>query len=160
MVMTSKHMMRAILARGAGTAALAITLVSCACRADDTNPDIVLSVNDQPVSVEIANTEASRTRGLAHRHKLDEDSGMLFIFPYPARYEMWMKETYIPLSVAFIDDQGVIINIEKMLPNTLVRHTAVRPAKYALEVNRGWFDAHSVKPGLQVEGIGNAPPAR
>jgi uncharacterized membrane protein (UPF0127 family) len=135
-------------------------LASYACTARDKNTEILLSINDQPIYVEVASTEASREQGLAHRHTLEEDSGMLFIFPEPERFSMWMKQTYVALSVAFLDEHGVIINIEDMAPNTLIRHAAARPAKYALEANRGWFAARGIKPGMPVEGIGSAPAAR
>ncbi len=68
--------------------------------------------------------------------------------------------TYVPLSVAFLDEQGVIINIAEMEPHTRTTHAAARPAKYALEVNRGWFAKRSIKPGMRVEGLERAPPAR
>jgi hypothetical protein len=120
---------------------------------------LVLSLNGHALKVEIANSDATRMQGLAHRDALPEDCGMLFILPEPAVYSMWMRHTHIALSVAFLDEQGVIINIEDMEPDTLVRHSAARPAKFALEVNRGWFAAHGVKAGLRVDGIEHAPPA-
>jgi uncharacterized membrane protein (UPF0127 family) len=110
--------------------------------------------------VEVAHTEATRMQGLMYRRMLPESRGMLFVFREPALHGMWMMNTYVPLSVAFIDERGVIINIADMEPHTRTTHSAARPAKYALEVNRGWFAKHDVKAGMRVEGIERAPPAR
>jgi len=123
-------------------------------------PEIMLTVNDQHLTVEVAYTEATRMQGLMHRRMLPESRGMLFVFREPALHGMWMMNTYVPLSVAFLDERGIIINIADMEPHTRVTHSATRPAKYALEVNRGWFAKRGVKPGLRVEGVERAPPAR
>jgi uncharacterized protein len=123
-------------------------------------PEIALSVNGHKLTAEVANTEPSRTEGLMHRRILPESRGMLFVFTDVSRHAMWMMNTYIPLSVAFIDEQGVIINIEDMKPQTQDTHPAARPAKFALEMNRGWFTKRGIKAGAKVEGIGRAPPAR
>jgi uncharacterized membrane protein (UPF0127 family) len=120
---------------------------------------IFLKVLDQRLDVEIAATQADRVRGLSQRCTLPENHGMLFVFHDPALHVIWMRNTFIPLSVAFLDERGVIINIEDMEPNTLDRHTAARPAKYALEVNRGWFDRHGVRSGMRIAGIEQAPHA-
>jgi hypothetical protein len=123
-------------------------------------PEITLSLNAQRLTVEVANTEEARAQGLMHRRMLPESRGMLFVFREPALHGMWMVNTYVPLSVAFIDDRGVIINIADMDPHTRMTHSAARPAKYALEVNRGWFASRGITPGMRVEGIERAPPAR
>jgi uncharacterized membrane protein (UPF0127 family) len=73
---------------------------------------------------------------------------------------MWMMNTYIPLSVAFLDERGVIINIEDMKPHTQDTHPAAKPAQYALEMNQGWFSKRGIKPGARIEGLDRAPPAR
>jgi hypothetical protein len=85
---------------------------------------------------------------------------MLFVFERIDRHAMWMMNTYVPLSVAFLDAQGVIINIADMAPHTTNAHGATQPAKYALEVNQGWFRKRGIGPGVRVEGIEKAPPAR
>jgi uncharacterized membrane protein (UPF0127 family) len=123
-------------------------------------PELALSVNGQRVMVEVANTEAARMQGLMHRRMLPESRGMLFVFPEQGLHGMWMVNTYVPLSVAFLDEGGVIINIADMEPHTRATHAATRPAKYALEVNRGWFAMRGITPGMRVEGIERAPPAR
>jgi len=123
-------------------------------------PEVTLSINGHKLAAEVANTDPARTEGLMHRRILAEGRGMLFVFRDPARHAMWMMNTHIPLSVAFLDEGGVIINIEDMKPHTQDSHAAARPAKYALEANLGWFRKRGIKPGARVEGIERAPPAR
>jgi uncharacterized membrane protein (UPF0127 family) len=91
--------------------------------------------------------------GLMHRASMPSNAGMLFIFDEMTTHCMWMKNTLIPLSVAFIDEQGAIINVEDMAPQTEDSHCAKRPARYALEMNRGWFAARGIKPGSRIGGI-------
>jgi uncharacterized membrane protein (UPF0127 family) len=91
------------------------------------------------VRAEVAADYASRGRGLMHRKSLAPNAGMLFIFESAALHCMWMKNTYIPLSVAFIDEKGEIVNIADMQPHSEQSHCAARPALYALEMSRGWF---------------------
>ena len=88
-----------------------------------------------------------------HRKSLAQNAGMLFIFDEQAPHCMWMKNTLIPLSVAFIDDNGAIVNIADMEPHSEASHCATRPVRYALEMNRGWFAARGVKPGSRLGGI-------
>ena len=143
---------------GYGLAALALAVTPAA--QPQQLSEVVLSVNGHKLTAEGANTEAARTQGLMHRRILPENRGMLFVFREPALHGMWMMNTYIPLSVAFLDERGVIINIADMEPLTRDTHPAARPAKYALEVNRGWFRKRGIGPGMRVEGIERAPPAR
>ncbi|MBI1965104.1 MAG: DUF192 domain-containing protein [Betaproteobacteria bacterium] len=123
-------------------------------------PEISVTVDGHPLTAEVAHTDATRTRGLMHRRMLPENRGMLFVFAETALHAMWMENTYVPLSVAFLDENGVIVNIADMRPHTRDTHPALRPAKYALEVNQGWFRKRGIGPGARVEGIGRAPPAR
>ena len=123
-------------------------------------PEISLTMNGHKLTAEVAQTNPARMQGLMHRRMLPENRGMLFVFPGNRRPTMWMKNTYIPLSVAFLDERGVIINIADMEPHTTDGHSATAPAKYALEVNRGWFAKRGIKPGARIEGIEQAPPAR
>lgn len=85
---------------------------------------------------------------------------MLFVFERRGLWGMWMKNTYIPLSVAFIDDDGRIVNIEDMQPHTEDAHNAAAPVRYALEVNLGWFAKRGIKAGAKVEGLRQVPPAK
>jgi hypothetical protein len=88
-----------------------------------------------------------------YRKSMPQNAGMLFIFDEAEVHCMWMKNTLIPLSVAFIDDRGAIVNIEDMAPQTEASHCAAQPVRYALEMNRGWFAARGVKPGSRLGGI-------
>jgi hypothetical protein len=141
--------------------ALAVATLALVCsfaRAD--LPEIALTIGGHKVTVEVAHTEPARTQGLMHRRMLPEQRGMLFVFERIDRHAMWMMNTYVPLSVAFLDAQGVIINIADMAPHTTNAHGATQPAKYALEVNQGWFRKRGIGPGARVEGIEKALPAR
>ncbi|QOJ23842.1 MAG: DUF192 domain-containing protein [Gammaproteobacteria bacterium] len=122
-------------------------------------PMIPLEISGHTMSVEVAHTQLSRSQGLMYRESLEENSGMLFVFPSSGYYSMWMKNTYIPLSVAFIDVRGVILNIADMQPETLTSHDAAGVAKYALEMNKGWFAARKITAGAQVTGLERAPAA-
>jgi uncharacterized membrane protein (UPF0127 family) len=91
------------------------------------------------------------------RRQLGENSGMVFVYESEGRWAMWMKNTYVPLSVAFIDRNGRILNIEDMQPLTLDSHQSAGPAKYALEMNQGWFAKRGIQPGARVEGLEKLP---
>ena len=123
-------------------------------------PQIGLTINGHKLTAEVAHTDSTRTEGLMHRRILPENRGMLFVFRDTALHAMWMMNTHVPLSVAFLDASGAIINIEDMEPHTRDSHPAAKPAKYALEVNRGWFKKRGIKSGARVEGIERAPPAQ
>ena len=123
-------------------------------------PQIPLAVGSHKLVAEVAATDAQRSTGLMHRRMLPENRGMLFVFPDIAFHAMWMMNTYIPLSVAFLDRDGVIINIEDMQPHTQNSHAAAKPARYALEMNQGWFAKRGIKPGQRVEGLEQAGPPR
>jgi uncharacterized membrane protein (UPF0127 family) len=122
-------------------------------------PEIALTINGQQLTAEVAYTEESRTQGLMYRRILPENRGMLFVFPRAAPLSFWMMNTYIPLSIAYLDDRGVILNITDMKPLTTNTHPSAGPARYALEMNQGWFARRGIKPGAKVEGMERAPPA-
>lgn len=86
--------------------------------------------------------------------------GMLFVYEQSARHCMWMKNTLLPLSVAFLDSGGRIINVEEMQPRTERIHCAARPARFALEMNAGWFSTRGLGPGAVISGTGQAPMPR
>ena len=115
---------------------------------------ITLRIGEVPLRVEVRNTSEGRASGLMYRKKLPENRGMLFIFDEPGFYPFWMKNTYIPLSIAFISVDEKIIQLDNLFPlDTLNLHFPRRPIKYVVEVNRGWFLRHKVKIGDKVEGI-------
>ncbi|TEA78150.1 DUF192 domain-containing protein [Allopusillimonas ginsengisoli] len=116
-------------------------------------PTTQLLVGGQSVQAEVAATEQSRSYGLMNRSALPDNHGMLFVFEHPGNVCFWMKDTLIPLSIAFIDEQGKITNIENMQPQSLTSHCPVRPIRYALEMEQGWFSARQIGPGTVVENL-------
>jgi uncharacterized protein len=119
-----------------------------------------LRIKEHTVRAEIANTEESRRRGLMFRRSLPENHGMIFIYPAKGRQGMWMKNTPVPLSVAFIDERGHIVNIADMEPFSERPHYSAGEVKYALEVNQGWFARRGIRAGDRVEGLDRLPPAK
>ena len=116
-------------------------------------PVIALNAGIHLIKAEVATTEAQREQGLMFRKQLAPNAGMVFLFDAPAGVCMWMKNTLIPLSVAFLDQNGVIINIEEMKAQTLDSHCAEKAALYALEMNPGWFKQKNLKPGTVISGL-------
>ena len=121
--------------------------------AAQTLPVTQLSAGMHLIRAEVAADMSSRSQGLMHRKSLAPNAGMLFVFDEAAPHCMWMKNTYIPLSVAFIDAQGVIINIADMTPHSEQSHCAARPAVYALEMTQGWFAQRGIKAGAKLGGL-------
>lgn len=118
-------------------------------------PTAQLKVGPHAVQAEVAATEASRSYGLMNRNALPADHGMLFVFDAVGMPCFWMKNTPLPLSIAFIDAQGKIVNIADMQPHSLDTHCPQAPILYALEMQQGWFRQHLVKAGAAVA---NLPP--
>ena len=119
-----------------------------------------LSAGIHRIRAEVANTTESRAEGLMYRNNLPANYGMLFVFDQTAQHCMWMRNTLIPLSVAFIDGNGRIINVEEMLPQTDSNHCAAKPARFALEMSTGWFRSRGLSGGTQLNGIDKAPAPR
>ncbi len=133
--------------------ALVVFLASLPVLADVAFKTASVKVGPHPLKVEVAAAEPQRMQGLMNRTKLGRDDGMLFVFDEPGYHSMWMKNTLIPLSVAFIDKNGVILNILDMEPKTLDSHMSAGPAVYAIETNKGWFAAKKIKAGDKVTGL-------
>ena len=112
------------------------------------------------IRAEVAADNATRMQGLMHRESLGANAGMLFIFDEAAIHCMWMKNTLIPLSVAFIDEGGTILNIADMQPHSEQSHCAAAPALFALEMTRGWFAERGIKPGARLGGLERFTPRR
>jgi uncharacterized membrane protein (UPF0127 family) len=110
-------------------------------------PTHELELAGETLTVEVAATPAARSQGLMFRETLPEDHGMLFIWPREQRIAMWMKNTAIPLSVAFIDREFRILNIADMEPFSTRIHASSAPALFALEVQRGWFARNGISAG-------------
>lgn len=119
--------------------------------------EINLHIGNHIIRADIANTQQSRSAGLMNSPGLCANCGMLFIFPKPGKYNFWMKDTPLPLSIAFIDANGSILNIAEMEANTLQSHSSQDQTLYALEMNKGWFAEHGVKPLQYVYGLKQAP---
>lgn len=116
-----------------------------------------LTIGGHRVNAEIAATEEARERGLMKRGALSSDRGMLFVFPESKAWCMWMLDTDIPLSAAFIDEKGAIANIAEMTPRTTTQHCASKPVRFVLEMNGGWFFKKGITPGQVVRGVNRAP---
>ena len=142
------------------TRILALTLaLTGACAGAQQLPLMELTAGFHRVEAEVAANNAARMQGLMQRKTMANQRGMLFVFDHDAQHCMWMKNTYLPLSVAFLDAQGRILNIEDMQPQSEVNHCAAKPARYALEMNVGWFSQRGIKRGDRIGGIDKAPRA-
>jgi uncharacterized membrane protein (UPF0127 family) len=135
----------------------AASLIAAAPSWSDPLVTYPLKIKGHAVRAELANTDEARMTGLMFRDNLPENSGMLFVYEHDGSYAMWMKNTYIPLSVAFIDRRGVILNIEDMEPQTLDSHGSAGAARYSLEMNQGWFKKRGIKKGDKVLGLEKIP---
>ena len=120
-------------------------------------PRMELNASFHRIEAEVAADQANRTQGLMQRRSLAPNQGMLFVFPQIDRHCMWMRNTLLPLSVAFLDEQGRILNVEDMQPQTDTSHCAAAPARFALEMNLGWFSRKGLKSGLRIGGIEKSP---
>jgi len=118
-----------------------------------------LTIKGHRLVAEIAATDATRETGLMNRFSLQPDRGMLFVFRQPRPQAFWMKNTYVPLSIAFIGADGRILNIEDMAPQTESTHPSRGSALYALEMKKGWFAQHGIEAGERVQGLERVPPA-
>jgi len=110
-----------------------------------------LKIGGVPLVAEIADTPELRESGLMFRDSLPPDHGMLFIYPEERILSFWMRNTRIPLDIAFIDRNGVVVNIDQMAPQSDSTHASSRPAMYALEMRLGWFADHGVRAGARLE---------
>jgi uncharacterized protein len=122
-------------------------------------PTVELAIDGHRLIAEVAATDTTRTTGLMHRFSLQRDHGMLFVFKEPQPLSFWMKNTYVPLSIAFIGSDGKIVNIEDMAPQTEATHPSRGLALYALEMKKGWFAERGISAGQAVSGLEKAPRA-
>jgi uncharacterized membrane protein (UPF0127 family) len=137
------------------TTAMAFILISGQAFAQQESkfPVIPLNAGVHVIQAEVAANEAEREQGLMFRKSMGQNEGMAFLFGAPASVCMWMKNTLIPLSVAFIDADGKIVNIENMQPQTLNSHCSKKPVPYALEMNIDWFKHKNIKVGSTIDGL-------
>jgi len=142
-------------------AALALLLATALAHAQQPPlPTTQLAAGMHLIQAEVADSFGTRMQGLMFRKSMDTNSGMLFVFDETSAHCMWMRNTLIPLSVAFIDEAGVIVNILEMQPRDETSRCASKPARYALEMNKGWFAQRGIKAGTKLRGLDKLPRAR
>lgn len=135
--------------------ALAALLLAAAVHAQEPQmnlPRVKLTAGMHVIDAQVAATNEQRMTGLMHRKEMPQHEGMLFVFEYPSQQCFWMKNTLLPLSVAFVDDEGTIVNIDEMQPQTLDSHCSAKPVRYVLEMNKGWFAKKGIKAGAKLTG--------
>ena len=120
-------------------------------------PAIKLSAGMHVLQVEVAQSSEEHSIGLMSRTSMGTNDGMLFIFERPGQQCFWMKNTLLPLAIAFISDDGSIVNLDTMKPQTLDSHCSTKPVRYVLEMNEGWFAKRGIKPGTKLHGAPFAP---
>jgi uncharacterized membrane protein (UPF0127 family) len=150
-------------------ALLALLLAAASCRSSPSaaspaaEPRLFLegtTGRSSAVRVEVARTPSELERGLMFRRELGQDDGMLFVFPETSDHAFWMKNTFLPLDMIFMDASGTVIGVvERAEPMTTTPRRVDAPSRYVLEVNGGWSAAHGVAPGDRVrfEGIPGVP---
>jgi uncharacterized membrane protein (UPF0127 family) len=115
-------------------------------------PRSKLSVGMYQIDAQLAASSEQREIGLMFRKNMPQHEGMLFIFESPSRLCFWMKNTPLPLTAAFVADDGVIVNLEDMKPHSTQSHCSTKPVRYVLEMNQGWFAKKGLKPGAKISG--------
>lgn len=135
-------------------AVLLVTASVLACAQDGPQklPSITLNAGMHLIQAEVAQTPEQRSTGLMFRSTMGTNEGMLFAFEEPGQQCFWMKNTLLPLSVAFVADDGSVVNIENMRPQTLDSHCSAKPVRFVLEMNDGWFAKRGIKPGFKLGG--------
>jgi len=117
-------------------------------------PTVTLRAGMHNIRAQAAATPDQRATGLMHRREMAQHEGMLFVFEQPSVQCFWMKNTLLPLTIAFIADDGTVVNLRDMQPGDVSgQHCSDKPVRYALEMNLGWFAKRGVKPGTRIEGI-------
>lgn len=115
-------------------------------------PRVKLSAGMHLIDAQVAKTPDQRSTGLMYRKELPQYEGMLFVFEQPSGLCFWMKNTLIPLTAAFVADDGTIVNLADMQPQTTNSHCANKPVRYVLEMNQGWFAKRGFKAGSKLAG--------
>jgi uncharacterized membrane protein (UPF0127 family) len=118
---------------------------------------ITLQAGMQNIRAEVARTDRQMQTGMMFRREMGTHEGMLFVYDSPAMRCFWMKNTLLPLSIAFIADDGSIVNLADMQPLSEASHCSTRPVRYALEMNQGWFDKRRIGPGFKLKGAPFGP---
>jgi uncharacterized membrane protein (UPF0127 family) len=113
---------------------------------------VKLSAGMHQIDAQLAQTNDQRMVGLMFRKEMPQHEGMLFVFDQPGKQCFWMKNTLLPLTAAFVDDDGTVVNLEDMKPQTLDSHCSAKPVRYVLEMNQGWFAKKGIKAGFRLAG--------
>lgn len=145
-------MMKIALPACATLVAALVALPACAQEPQTNLPRVTLSAGMHQIDAQVAQTPEQRATGLMHRKEMPQHEGMLFAFERPSVQCFWMKDTLLPLSAAFIADDGTVVNIADMKPLALDSHCSAKPVRYVLEMNQGWFARKGVKPGMKLTG--------
>jgi uncharacterized membrane protein (UPF0127 family) len=140
-------------ARWAGAiAALCFAALAAAQEGPQKLAQIRLNAGIHNINAELASTPEQREIGLMFRPSMPANDGMLFVFERPGQQCFWMKNTLIPLSIAFLGDDGSVVNIDDMKPQTLDGHCSAKPVRFVLEMNEGWFARRGIKTGSRLRG--------
>jgi uncharacterized membrane protein (UPF0127 family) len=115
-------------------------------------PRIKITAGMYLIDTQIAQTPEQRATGLMYRQQMPSSEGMLFVFERPSEQCFWMKNTLLPLTAAFVADDGTIVNLEDMKPQTTNSHCSKQPVRYVLEMNQGWFEKKGIKAGAKLAG--------
>ena len=139
------------------TALLALAAACCNLSQAQTGPQLNLprtkiTAGMYLIDIQVAATPEQRSTGLMFRPQMPQSEGMLFIFDHPSEQCFWMKNTLLPLTAAFVADDGTIVNLEDMKPQTTNSHCSKQPVRYVLEMNQGWFDKKGIKAGTKLSG--------
>jgi uncharacterized membrane protein (UPF0127 family) len=135
--------------------AFAVAALAFAATADTPQmnlPRVKLTAGMHVIDAQVAASPDQRMTGLMHRKEMPPNEGMLFVFEQPSQQCFWMKNTLLPLAIAFIADDGTIVNLDEMKPQTLDSHCSAKPVRYVLEMNTGWFARKGIKPGAKLTG--------
>lgn len=132
---------------------LASFVIPAAAQEPQTNlPRVKLSAGMHLIDAQVAQTPGQREIGLMFREQMPQNEGMLFVFEQPSEQCFWMRNTLLPLTAAFIADDGTLVNLADMKPRTLDSHCSAKPVRYVLEMNVGWFARKGIKPGFKLSG--------
>lgn len=130
---------------------------SAQTQAQPTLPSVRLTANIHVITAELATTPQTRSIGMMFRERIEPNHGMLFVFEAKEQHCFWMRNTVLPLSIAFIDDDGTIANIIEMKERDESSHCPTRQVRFALEMEKGWFAKRGIKPGSRIGGLPGLP---
>ena len=133
-------------------AAVALHAAHAADEPQTTLPRVTLSAGMHQIEAQVAQNNDQRMTGLMYRKEMPQHEGMLFVFEEPSMQCFWMKNTLLPLTAAFVSDDGTIVNLVDMKPQTTDSHCSLKPVRYVLEMNQGWFARKGIKAGAKLAG--------